>query len=138
MNVKLQRYDKSLSVNLPNVFIREGWSYTNLFATSIEVILSTISGFAFSKVRGLNLFSFIDDRSHVFSRLDVEKDRSGVANVAPLVKTSLAIKTTFLISLRFSRYNNWIPLTISPKLTSSQLSKMAGSNCSLVVNESWS
>ena len=66
-----------------------------------------------------------------------KRDCSGVADVAPLVKTSFAIKTTFLISLRFSRDNNCIPLRLSPKLTGSQSSKMAGSNCSLVINESW-
>ena len=81
------------------------------------------------------------------SHLKVEKDRSGVADVAPLVcsdvddvaplvKTSLVIKTTFLISLHFSRDNSWIPLTISLKLTGSQSSKIAGSNCSSVINES--
>ena len=132
---KLQSYDKSFSINLPNVFKRGWWSNTNSFATSIKDILSTISGFSFSKVRELNLFCFSVDRSHVLSRLNVGKDRFGVADVAPLVKISLAIKTTFLISLQFSRDNNRIPLTISPKLTGSQSSKMAGSNCSLVINE---
>ena len=86
-------------------------------------------------MRELNLFCFTVDRSHVWSRLNVEKDRTGVADVtplvrsvvayvAPLVKTSLVIKTIFLISLRFSRDNNWIPLTISLKLTGSESSKM--------------
>ena len=136
INDKLQSHDKSLSVNLPNIFKREGWSDTNSFATSIKDILSTISGFSFSKVRELNLFCFIVDRSHVLSCLNFEKDCSGVADVAPLVKTSLAIKTTFLISLRFSWDNNWIPLTISPKLNDLQSSKMTGSNFSLVIKES--
>ena len=86
-------------------------------------------------MRELNLFCFTVDRSHVLSRLNVEKDRTGVADVtplvrsdvayvAPLVKTSLVIKTIFLISLRFTRDNNWIPLTISLKLTGSKSSKM--------------
>ena len=86
-------------------------------------------------MKELNLFGFVVDQSHVLTGLNVEKDRAGVVDVLPLVKTSLTIKTTFLASLRFSRYNNWIPLTISPKLTGSQSSKIAGSNCSSVINE---
>ena len=96
--------------------------------------MSTVSGFSFSKVTELNLFCFTVDGSHVLSRLIVEKDRSDIADDVPLVKTSLAIKTTFLINLRFSRDNNWITLTIYLKLTGSQSSKMAGSNCSSVIN----
>ena len=96
---------------------------------SIKDILLTRSEFSFIKVGELNLFIFIVDRSNVLCRLSVEKDPSGVADVASLVKTSLAIKTIFLISLHFSRDNNWIPLMISPKLTGLQSSKMAGSNC---------
>ena len=70
----------------------KGGAIQTRFATSIKDILSTISGFSFSKVRELNLFCFIVNGSHVLSRFNVEKDRSGVSDVAPLVKTSLAIK----------------------------------------------
>ena len=35
INGKLQSYDKSLSVNLPNIFKRKGWNDTNSFGTSI-------------------------------------------------------------------------------------------------------
>ena len=108
-NDKLQSYDKSLSVSLPNVFKRQGWSNTNSFDRLIKDILLTISEFSLSKVRELNLFYFTGDRSHVLSRLIIKKDLSGVANIAPLVKTSLAIKTTFVISMHFSQDNKWIP-----------------------------
>ena len=69
INDKLQSYDNSLSVNLPNVFKCEGCSDTNLFPTSIKDILSTISGFSFSKVRVLNLFCFTVDRSYVLRKI---------------------------------------------------------------------
>ena len=42
------------------------------------------------------------DRSQVLSRLIVENDRSGVAEVAPIVKTHLIMIITFLINLPFS------------------------------------
>ena len=93
MNDKLQSHYKSLSVNLPNILKLEGRSDTNLFAMSIKDILSTISGFSFSKARELNLFCLTVDQSHFLSRLNFEKDRSDVADVPSLVKTSLPIKS---------------------------------------------
>ena len=42
INDKLQSYDKSLSVNLQNVFKREGWSDTNSFAIE-EILLGSRS-----------------------------------------------------------------------------------------------
>ena len=100
----------------------------NLLAISIKEIVSRIALFSFINVKALNLFWLMLERNQVFKRLIVENNLSGVADVAPIVKTNLIMMTTFLINLRFSFDNDYITPTTSLKLTGLNPRKMVGNN----------
>ena len=99
------------------MFCRDGRTLTNSLTISIEEIVSRTALFSFINVKALNLFWLMVERSQVFKRLIVENDLSGVADVAPIVKTNLIMMTTFLINLCFSFDNDCISSTTSLKLT---------------------
>ena len=82
-------------VKLPNAFLRSGWRPTNSFATSVNDKLSRRSLLSYMIDKELGLFCDILERSHVFILLNIEKDLSGVAEVAPFVKIILMTMTTF-------------------------------------------
>ena len=110
------------------MFCRDGRTLTNSLAISIKEIVSRIALFSFIYVKALNLFWLMVERSQVFKRLVVENDLSGVADVAPIVKTNLIMMTTFLTNLRFSFDNDCIISTTSLKLTGLNQRKMVGNN----------
>ena len=100
-------YVRSFSVNVPNSFLRLSLAEMKRFATSISDSLSSTSLCSFKKDKELYLFWPIVDRSHVLILLCNEKERSGVADVAPLVRTIRTIVHTFLINERFSLSISW-------------------------------
>ena len=105
------------------------WPNTHKLISNIyQEIVSRIALFSFINVKALNLFWVMVERSQVFKRLIVENDLSGVADVAPIVKTNLIMMTTFLINLRFSFDNDCITSTTSLKLTGLNPRKMVGNN----------
>ena len=65
---------KSLLVNFPKMVCRDGWILTNLFAISINEILSRVDLFLVINVSALNLFWLMVERSQVFKRVIVKND----------------------------------------------------------------
>ena len=120
-----------MTVKLPNAFLRSGWRPTNSFATSINEKLSRRSLLSYMIDKELSLFCDILERSHVFILLNIEKDLSGVAEVAPFVKIIFMMVTTFWISLPFSGANDFITLTTSSRF-------IGGHSSSKIVGSSWS
>ena len=82
----------------------------------------------------LSLFCVILDRSHVLI-LNMEKDLSGVAEIAPAVNIILMTVTRFPTNMRFYRDNDFNTLTTYSKLMGSH-SKIVGSSWSSDVSES--
>ena len=75
----------------------------------------------------LSLFCAILDRRHVLILLNIEKDLSGVAKVAPTVKIILMTVTQFPTNMHFSLDNDFNTLTTSSKLMDSH-SKIIGNS----------
>ena len=119
---------KSCSVNFPNTFCRSGWTLMNSFAMFTIDKESRASLFSFRMVKELNLIWLIVERSQVFNRRMDENDLSGVAHVAPIVKTNLMIMTTFSIILSRPFNKDLTTSTISLKFTGLFPSNMTGSN----------
>ena len=75
----------------------------------------------------LSLFCVTLDLSHVLILLNIEKDLSGIAEVAPAVKIILMTVTQFPTNMRFSHGHDFNILTTSSKLVGSR-SKIVGSS----------
>ena len=72
-----------------------------------------------------SLFCSILDRSHVLMLLDIKKDLSGVAEVAPASKIILMTVRQISTNVRFSRDNDFNTLATSCKWLGSH-SKIVG------------
>ena len=80
----------------------------------------------------------IVELSQVLIFLCIEKNRSGVADVAPLVSTiRMKVQISFIIR-RFSSSMSWNVLQISRKLTGADCLKIAGMISSSLSNWMWS
>ena len=77
-------------------------------------------------VNELKSFCFIVERSHVFNLRIEKNDLSGVAEVAPIVKTNRMMTTTFSIILRLPLDKDLTMFTMSLKLTGNSPLKMTG------------
>ena len=76
-------------------------------------------------------------RSHVFNLRIEKNDLSGVAEVAPIVKTNRMMTTTFSIILRLPLDKDLTMFTMSLKLTGNSPLKMTGSNSNSHGRASW-
>ena len=86
---------KSESVNFPKCVTRLGLFSTKSFAIFTRETLSTRSLYWDKIDNELNRFCVIDDRRNVLILRANENERSGVAVVAPPIKTILIMVTTF-------------------------------------------
>ena len=79
-------------------------------------------------VNELKRFCLIVERSHVFNLRIEENDLSGVAEVAPIVKTNRMLTTTFSIILRLPLDKDLTTFTMLLELTGNSPLKMTVSN----------